>query len=531
MTAHLPPPRHPDRPLDGGEPLVTLSGVAIRSGERVAFQGTSWIIHRGEPWAIVGPNGSGKSLLARALCGQAQIVEGEVHFHFLSPDEAHEARHGWFRSGAVICIGAEEQRRFARQQGGFHQARWHSSETGSSASVGDLLTRQSVEAVNPYQVLPAPTDPEGFLRRQSAAVRIFGLEPLLNRRAVELSNGETRKLLLARAVARQPKLLVLDDPFSGLDAQFRRVLATALDELAASGMALVVVSSRPEELPSCVERVLLVRDHRVVSEIDRAQAERLQPGSATAPPARRRRVARMAAASPLVDLRQVTVRYGEVVALDRVSLRIERGQHWTIVGPNGAGKTTLLSLILADHPQAYANHVEVLGHRRGEGESIWETKSRIGCVSPEMHAHYPAGADLLEVVGSGFHSSVGLHTALDAWQEERARACLEHLLPGCAEHTLGELSNGQQRLALMARALVTHPPLLVLDEPCQGLDARSRARVLEAIDEAVQDGETTLIYVTHHADELPGAITHLLELRQGRTIRQGEIHRFLPGRS
>ncbi len=512
-----------DRADTGRDPLVTLSDVAIRAGERILFRGTSWVLRRGEPWAIVGPNGSGKSLLGKALCGQAPVVEGRVHYHFLSEAESRDARYGWFREGTVLRIGTDDQQRFARQQGGFYQARWHSSETGASAAVSDLLTRQSVEALNPYEVLPAPADPGDFERRRGDAVRLFGLEPLLGRRAVELSNGETRKLLLARAVARGPKLLVLDDPFAGLDAEFRQVLRTALDALAASGMGLVIVTSRPEELPACVARALLVRDHRVVSELDRAQIARQDPDGAASPAVtvRSRPEGPRETGRPLVDLRDVTVRYGDTTILDRVSLRIEAGQHWTITGPNGAGKTTLLSLILADHPQAYTNHVEVLGQRRGAGESIWEAKSKIGWVSPEIHAFYPAGARSLDVVASGFFSSIGLYATPGAAQEEQARAVLERLLPGSADRPLGELSYGNQRLVLIARALAANPPLLVLDEPCQGLDAQARARVLEVIDGAARGGETTLILVTHQADELPGAISHLLELRAGRVVRQG----------
>jgi molybdate transport system ATP-binding protein len=205
-----------------------------------------------------------------------------------------------------------------------------------------------------------------------------------------------------------------------------------------------------------------------------------------------------------VDLREVTVRYGGVTALDRVSLRVAAGEHWAIAGPNGAGKSTLLSLVLADNPQAYANHVEVLGRRRGGGESIWELKGRIGWVSPEIHAYHPAGALALDVVASGFFGSLGLHAALEP---DRA--------------ALAELSHGMQRLVFVARALVADPPLLVLDEPCQGLDAQARARVLAAVDGAVREGRSTLLYVTHQADELPGSITHVLELEAGRAVRSG----------
>ena len=497
------------------EPLVTLRDAALRAGERTVFAGTNWVLRRGEHWAIVGPTGSGKSLFASALCGQVPVVGGGIRYHFPDSEER-----GWFPEGSVVRVSSDDHRCLVEAQAGFHQGRWHSSEDRAGRKVEELLTRHSVEATNPYQVLPERDDPQVFERRRSEAIRAFGLEPLLGRRAVQLSSGEMRKLVLARAVARGPELLVLDEPFAGLDAGFRDTLRAALDAMAGAGIALVIATSRPEELPSCVRRVLQVSDLRVVSECGRPAAGTL-PVAAAPDPAPPRLAPPPRGGGPLVDLREVTVRYGGVTALDRVSLRVAPGEHWTISGPNGAGKSTLLSLVLADNPQAYANHVEVLGHRRGSGESIWELKERIGWVSPEIHAYYPMAALALDVVGSGFFGSVGLHAVLGAERAARARECLERLLPGCAGRALAELSYGMQRLVFVARALVADPPLLVLDEPCQGLDARARARVLAAVDGAVGAGRSTLLYVTHHTDELPAAISHVLELREGRVVRSG----------
>jgi molybdate transport system ATP-binding protein len=508
------------RAADGPEPLVSLRGVAIRVGERTLFPDTTWVLHTGEHWGIVGANGSGKSLLARALCGRAQVLRGRVQYHFLADGQERDAQYGWFPTGTVMHVSADDYAELARPQLGFHQARWHASESATGATVRELLTRQSVEAINPYEVLPALDDPARFERRRADAVRVLGLEPLLDRRVVQLSSGELRKLVLARALARGPRLLVLDEPFAGLDASSRSLLRAALDELGRAGLTLVIATSRPEELPSCLRRVLFVRDHHVVSECDRAGAEALLRGAGVRAPAPRPRAPPAEEGVAVVDLREVTVRYGSVIALDRVTLRVAAGERWSITGPNGAGKTTLLSLILADHPQAYANHVEVFGRRRGAGESIWEVKARIGWVSPELHAHHPQHVCALDVVGSGFFASIGLHSPLGRERETRARALLEGFVPGSASRTLGELSHGTQRLVLLARALVSDPPLLVLDEPCHGLDAAARGRVLEAIDTAVGE-RTALVFVTHQPDELPSSISHVLELRAGRVVRSG----------
>jgi len=185
----------------------------------------------------------------------------------------------------------------------------------------------------------------------------------------------------------------------------------------------------------------------------------------------------------------------------------------------------LLSLILADNPQAYANDITLFGKRRGSGESIWEIKQSIGWVAPELHLYYPRSATCLDVVCSGFFDSVGLYRRPSAHQRESASAWLRTLGLDCAEAVFAEVSEGEQRLALLARAMVKNPALLVLDEPCQGLDAGNRDRVLQAID-SIGGDKTSLIYVTHRGDELPRRITRVLSLNQGRVVGQAElVHR------
>lgn len=506
------------------EPLITLRDVSVGSDGRAVFEGTNWTLCRGEAWGVLGLNGSGKSLFGKALCGQAPIVAGDLHHHFLSTSELGDARYGGFPRGSVVRVGPEEHQRFMGQHLGFHQARWHASEAGEGPLVGDLLSRQSVEGINPYEVLPAPTDPDAFERRRRDVIRSMGLEPLLRRRVIQLSSGELRKLMLARALVRRPQVLVLDEPFAGLDADFRPRLRATLDDLVAMGTSgLVIITSRPRELPACVRKALLVRESHVVRVLDRDEAERSLDAAVARPARDGRSTARFAGATPLVDLRDVTIRYGDLKILDGVSFRVLPGEHWAITGPNGAGKSTLLSLILADHPQAYANHVEVLGHRRGDGHGIWETKAKIGWVSAELHGNLSTDALALDVVASGFCALTKSDIPSAAEQRERARVWLDRLLPGCADRSFSELSFGMQRLVLVARALVVDPLLLVLDEPCHGLDVNARRRVIEEVDRIARSGVTTLIFVTHQPDELPSAITHRLELREGRVVGCAEL--------
>jgi molybdate transport system ATP-binding protein len=230
-----------------------------------------------------------------------------------------------------------------------------------------------------------------------------------------------------------------------------------------------------------------------------------------------RSVAPASGAEAVVELRSVTVRYGDAIILDRVNLTVRKGEHWALLGPNGAGKSTLLSLLLADNPQAYANHVCLFGRQRGSGESIWEIKARIGWVAPELLAHYPPSWPCLDVVLSGFHASMGLFRGCTGQEMERGRQVLSTLgLESEANQPLQELSQGTQRLVLLARALVADPELLILDEPCQGLDARHARLVTSAVDRLASEGRASVIYVTHHEEEIPACITHVLRLAAGR---------------
>ena len=221
-------------------------------------------------------------------------------------------------------------------------------------------------------------------------------------------------------------------------------------------------------------------------------------------------------------MENVSVSYNGTPVLHQVNWTVRENEHWALLGPNGAGKTTLLSLILADNPQAYANDITLFGWRRGSGESIWEIKRNIGWVAPELQLYYPRHATCLDVACSGWYDSVGLYRECTSHQREIAVAWLERF--GLAERAgtvIDQLSEGEQRLALLARALVKSPVLLVLDEPCQGLDAGNRDRVLQAIAEAGVQPNTSMIYVTHRADELPQNITHVLRLSEGHVVDQG----------
>ena len=360
-------------------------------------------------------------------------------------------------------------------------------------------------------------------------VRLLQIAPLLDRRLPSLSTGEMRKALLARALLRRPQLLILDDPFTGLDAGFRAHLKRILEALMRHrSLHLLLIVTHPDELLRGITHIMCVDHCRVVAQGTRSRMlKHPQVRRLLARPANTSRVAagrglpalpklqanplppqrlgpavfaepKAGVAAELVRLERVTVRYGRRSILEEVDWTVRRGEHWALLGPNGAGKSTLLSLIVGDHPQAYANAVRVFGWQRGSGEDVWRLKRRIGCVSPELHLHFPESQSCLEAVVSGFHDTNGCFHRITPPQRELARRWLNRLgLAGYEERTLGSLSAGLQRMALLARALVKAPDLLVLDEPCQGLDPAHRARFLRAVESLLRTKASTVIYVTH----------------------------------
>jgi molybdate transport system ATP-binding protein len=472
-----------------------MEGVTIRLRDRHILPRTSWQVREGELWAVLGPNGSGKSSLVRALAGLAPTSAGTI---------------SWRLPGGAAAVGyvafEQEEELLGREQAR-DEARAFAHDPDGMLTARELLRRSA----SGEQHFP------------------FDLDPLLDRPLRALSTGELRRVLIAQALAAKPRLLLLDEPFDGLDAESRSLLRELLSGLARSGLSLILVTHHQEEILPGVTHLLLLRDCRVVAQ-GRADevlaAHRLEElygtdhrpaASPASPPAPSRPSAGFA--PPLVELRQVTVRYGETVALDRVSWTMRRGEHWGLLGPIGSGKSTLLELIHGDNLQAYANQVWLFGRRRGSGESLWEVRDRLGFVSARQQAGYRRSSTVLEVVASGFFDSTGLYHRPSQAQSAATGQWIDRLgLAGISERPFVELSYGQRRLALIARAMVKEPELLILDEPCAGLDPANLRMVLDLIDRIGAQTGTSLLYVSHRQEELPRCLTHRLRLRAGRVI-------------
>ena len=476
------------------EPLITLERVTLRRGDRMLLPGTFWEIRGGENWAILGPNGSGKSALAGAIRGDVPYVRGRLIRH--DPEDTGN-RIGYVSFELQEEILAREERR--------EDARAFSGR-GRERTAGELLG-----------------DNDGDPALLETIVDTLNLRSVLGHGIRTLSNGEIRKLLIARALGSSPKLLILDDPFAGLDAGSRQTLASAVTKLMEHGTQILLVAQRPEEVIAGISHVLLIRNGRVAltgrkeEVLTPARLRRFtakgSPLAAVQPPCPDAGPNAGFPGEPLVEMIDIRVAYGETIVFNGMNWTVRRGENWAVIGPNGSGKSTLLNLITGDNLQVYANEVRLFGKRRGEGESVWEIRRRMGVVSPELQLRYRKPVSVREVILSGFFDSIGLYRRPDREQQARAENWLTILgMTEMAERQFPRLSYGEKRLALIARAMVKCPELLILDEPCQGLDSVNREKAL-ALMEGIGGGtRTNLIYVTHHEEEMIPSIRHILRL-------------------
>ena len=329
---------------------------------------------------------------------------------------------------------------------------------------------------------------------------LMGMEPLLDKIVIALSSGELRKMQLVKTLMANPRTLILDNPFIGLDIEARTMLSEQLQQLRQQGMTLYLLVARPNEIPEFADEVrgerLEVRGERLPAQTDISHTSHLSPLT-----------------SEIVLLRDVTIRYGNRTILDRLSWTIRQGEHWALQGRNGSGKSTLLSLICADNPQSYACDITLFGHQRGSGESIWDIKRRIGYVSPELHRSYQRNLPALSIVASGLKDTVGLYARAT---DEDKQQCLKWMqrfgIEQLAQRAFTQLSSGEQRLILVCRAFVKNPDLLIFDEPMHGLDMPRQQLVKDIINDYCSDPQKTLIMVTHYDEELPSCINRHLTL-------------------
>ncbi|CCN47171.1 putative molybdenum transport ATP-binding protein ModF [Vibrio nigripulchritudo MADA3029] len=352
-------------------------------------------------------------------------------------------------------------------------------------------------------------------------IQQLDLEHLLDRGFRLLSTGETRRLMLARAVLEKPDLLILDEPYTGLDIAHRTALAPFLEALSAQ-MQLLILVSRENELPEWIEHIALFdngkltqtltksewRQHPIINQIN-AQTQK-QSEQVLALYNKYQHQTEFS--DPLVELTDGKVEYTDQKIFSGVNWQIRHHQHWQIRGPNGCGKSTLLGLIFGDHPQCYSNDIRLFDMKRGNGETVWDIKKHIGMVSSALHLQYRVSCKAIEVVLSGFYDSIGLYEAPSKTQVQMAQEWLAIFhMSDIANHPFRELEYGQQRLLLIARALIKRPALLILDEPYQGLDFLGRRLVMNSLELIAKHNLSQLLFVSHYEEDAIESIHHFVD--------------------
>lgn len=482
------------------KPFVHIQNLNLSYHNKVVLKNLYAEIQVGQNLAIGGESGNGKTSLAKAIAG-LMPVQGSIEIDF---DE--------LSSLPKQVLYVESWYQFKNLEGVanfYYQQRYTSQQAKETLTVHAELVAYGKENNLHFDKVEPILEALGFTAFASSQL-------------IELSSGEHKKLQLVKALWLQPQLLIIDQPYTGLDSASRQNLNMLLDQLAEAGAQLILISN-DTELPTCINRFATIKDGQLV------QAERFEnTNSAT--------VTQLGAipdflkASPvytstdIVKMVNVNISYGDKQVLKNINWEVKAGEKWLLQGHNGSGKSTLLSLVNGDHPQSYANELYLFGNRRGSGESIWDIKQHIGLISPEFHWYFDTTATVFASIASGFYDSVGLFQQLPYSKTCQVDELIEYFgLMASHNELLSTLPLGKQRLVLLARTIIKNPELLILDEPCQGLDQQQTQHFNQLVDELCANG-MTLIYVGHFESQLPSCLTHQLLLNKGEVVKNTKTY-------
>lgn len=464
---------------------MTLRGAGVRRGGGEILRGIDWELRPGESWAVFGGNGAGKSTLLSLARGDLWPSSGS-RTYFVEGEE--QVSPIGFRERTAL-VSAAQQLWYARFEAG--PEAWEVALSG-------------------LRDTPLVYGEPGVGERSAAhaALGEVGLADCARRVFADLSQGQQRRVLLARALIGRPAILFLDEWLEGLDARTRDEMIEALRVQSERGVRLVCATHRPAEAKALgLARGLVLEGGRVACQGDlesalaRAFDHEAIPSATKHSSASARGVRRTRAVPGiLLEFTNVTAARGGRAVLAGFSWTVRSGEHWAVTGRNGSGKSTLLALAAGDlHPAA--GRIARFGGRRPL--SLWAIRQRAALVSFSLDVAHEGGMTGSEIVISGLRGHIGLHEPPTSRETELARAILAELNLGDLRDRPAEtLSTGQLRRLLLARALVGGPDLLLLDEPFAGLDAPSREEMRRLLVQASGHG-ATLVMTSHHIEDLP----------------------------
>lgn len=465
---------------------------------QTVFTGVNWTFQWDQNWAIVGPNGAGKTVLAEAIAGKGWVSGGHISYGFIDKEPS---RHLDTRD-YISYVTFTEQSRQMDYANFYYQQRFQATESDQAITVKDYLFEDQTVFV---------TDP---------LLKVLNVESLFPLHFIKLSNGQTRRVRLAKALLKGPKLLIVDNFLTGLDKQTREDLELLLSELADNGLKIILVTSS-EVLPQCISHVLEVENFKIKGQY--TKAEYLAKARKKTESVRGSTELDSIFSQPLkeakdhdfkiaVRMEKASLAYGNDIILDSIDWTICKGEKWALTGPNGSGKTSLLSLIYADNPQAYSQKITLFDRPKGSGESIWEIKKKIGFISPELFTYFRSAKPALEVAATGYSDTLVLQKRITATQVVEVKHLFRFFgMEALLHRSYRHLSTGEKRMVLIIRSLLKNAPMLIMDEPFQGLDSGFQKRCQELLEAYCHSGRT-LIFVSHYEQEIPGFVDRQFDL-------------------
>lgn len=454
-------------------------------------------INKGEQIAILGKNGAGKSALAEIIMGKCPLKSGRIRYSFDNPESdkvSDNIKLMVFRDS----YGGSYDRDY------YYQQRWNSCDREGQPKVGDIL---AYDKENELQV---------------ALFEMFDIEKMLNREVIMLSSGELRKFHLTKILLTNPTILILDNPFIGLDVEAREQLCELLRVLVQKRpLQLIIQLSKSEHIPDFITNIIEVEKMSYKAKV--SIEEYKDSHNVSSRKSINEEISNQISNIPnehandeyneVVKLNNVTIKYGENTILKGLNWSMKRGEKWAIKGRNGSGKSTLLSLISADNPQRYACDIVLFDKGKDSRVSIWDIKKRIGYISPEMHRAYQVSAPCVDIVASGLYDTIGVRSGVKGDKLEVCRFWMRVFgIEDLEKRNFMEVSSGEQRMVLLSRAFVKNPELLILDEPLHGLDSESCDTVRGVIESYCKRKGVSVIFVTHYIEELPKCVNRVLEL-------------------
>ncbi|MBT2563718.1 ATP-binding cassette domain-containing protein [Pedobacter sp. ISL-68] len=473
------------------KPFVYIQNLNLSYRNKAVLKDLYWEVNVCQNWVLWGESGSGKTSLAKAIAGLIPS-QGSIEINYDAQSKL---------PAEVLFV--ESWYQFKNLEGVanfYYQQRYTSLQANDTLTVHAELVAYGKEKGLHFDLVEPILEALGFATFASSQL-------------IELSSGEHKKLQLVKALWLKPQLLIIDQPYTGLDKASRKNLNTLLDQITAEGVQLILICN-DLEFPESIDSFAEIIDGQIASSFSREIGD-------LPPEIHKRKIPAFLKESPIysstdmVTMVDVNISYGEKQVLKNINWEVKAGEKWLLQGPNGSGKSTLLSLINGDHPQSYANELYLFGNRRGTGESIWDIKQHIGLISPEFHWYFDATSTVWKCIASGFYDTVGLFQQLPYSKRAQVDELIEYFgLTENKNELLTALPLGKQRLVLLARTIIKNPELLILDEPCQGLDQQQTRYFNQLVDELCSNG-MTLIYVGHFESQLPTCIEKRILLEKG----------------